>query len=178
MRYRLLNRVFDTFLFYYGWVLCLNGVSQGNVFYGLLSISLIVFYRFYRSKRRRADCLLFVFVLFLGPLSDSLYAHFGVLKYKNLQPSIAGLPPLWIFFMWALLAVNIPLFTWLKRRQYLASILGACGGPLSYLSAVRLEDAVMLKSLPLMVIIIGGVWAFFLPFLLWLEDKVTAKFSD
>jgi hypothetical protein len=166
-----LDRIINTLLFYGGWCWCLNDVARGTALYGLWSIVLIVIYQLYRSHTRKADCLFVLFVTMLGPLSDIIYVKLGLLSYHTPFHSILWLPPLWILMLWALVAVNIPLFDWLYQKWVLAALLGAIGGPLSYLSAVRLGGVSFTGPLPLTFIVIGGIWAILLPLLIWLSEK-------
>ncbi|WP_068469552.1 DUF2878 domain-containing protein [Candidatus Protochlamydia phocaeensis] len=168
---RFLNRTLNTGLFYFAWVLCLQEAASGGILYGLLTIFLIIVYHLYRSSYRKADSLLLLFVVLIGPLSDSIYKQTGLIHYHAPFHSIAWLPPLWIFLLWGLFAVNINLFSWLKKKWVLATVLGAVGGPASYLSAERLGTASLLKPMPFSLLIIGGVWAVFFPSLVWLNER-------
>jgi hypothetical protein len=168
---RLLNRVFNTSLFYGGWFLCLKEAAEENSFYGLFVILLIILYHLYRSAYRKADSLILFLVTLIGPLSDTLYSQLGILKYNHPQ-TISSLPPIWIFFLWGLFAANLNLFSWLKKRWILATLFGAFGGPVSYLSAIRMGGAQLMKPLPIACLVIGGIWAFFLPTLIWLNQHI------
>ncbi len=118
-----------------------------------------------------------IFVVLLGPLSDVFYSEMGLIKYNSHQYTLSWIPPLWIFFLWALFAVNINLFSWLKKRWVLAAVLGAIGGPMSYLSVVRLGGASLLKPLPLVVMIVGGIWAILFPGLMVLNEHFKMWFK-
>lgn len=178
MRWRFLNRVFNTFLFYFGWVLCLQEAATGDSYYGLLLVLGAVAYYLYSSSCRRADYLLLALVVLLGPLSDMLYVQLGLLKYHSGSNWESWLPPLWVFFLWGLFGANIHLFSWLNSRWWLAMLLGALGGPASYLSVLRLGGASLLKPLPLAFMTIGGMWAIFLPSFIWLNYFLKKRFRN
>lgn len=171
------DRIVSTVLFYGGWCWCLNDVSQGRPLYGLGSVLAIIIYQLYRSSSLKADLVLLGVVSVLGPLSDIFYRYLGLLDYHTPFHSLPWLPPIWIFLLWGLVAVNIPLFSWMQKKWFLAPLLGAIGGPFSYLSAVRLGGASLLKPLPLTFIVIGGMWAFFLPGLMWLDKQFKIWFN-
>ncbi|CUI16806.1 hypothetical protein PNK_1189 [Candidatus Protochlamydia naegleriophila] len=177
MQFLSFDRVFSTALFYGGWCWCLNDVALGRPLYGLGSVFAIIIYQLYRSSHPKADFSLLIVVSLLGPLSDILYSYLGLLNYHTPFHSIPWLPPLWIFLLWGLVAVNIPLFSWMHKKWFLAPMLGAIGGPFSYLSAVRLGGASLLKPLPLTFIVIGGMWAIFLPTLMWLSERFKVWFK-
>jgi hypothetical protein len=171
-----LNRIFSTIIFYVGWILCLHEASIEHSYYGLLLVLGFIAYYLYGSTCRKADYLLLGSVLVVGPLSDILYAQLGLLHYHSVHPLSSWLPPLWVFVLWGLFGTNIHLFSWLSHRQWLAILLGALGGPASYLSVVRLGGASLLKPLPLTLLTIGGIWAIFLPVFIWLNEYLKKRF--
>lgn len=170
MRNPFLNRTFSTIIFYVGWIVCLREATLEHSYYGLLLVVSFLVYFLYYSTCRKADALLLVLVLLMGPLSDILYAQLGLLYYHSMHSLSGWFPPLWVFILWSLFAANIHLFSWLKDRWWLAVLLGALGGPISYLSVVRLGGASILKSLPLTYATIGGAWAILLPLFIWLNE--------
>lgn len=176
MRWPFLNRTFSTFIFYVGWIICLKEASLEHSYYGLaLVISFIAFY-LYNSSCRKADYFLLSLVLIIGPLSDIFYERMGLLKYHSISTLTSWLPPLWVFILWGLFGANIHLFSWLYRRWWLAILLGALGGPISYLSVVKLGGASVLKPMPLTLMAIGGMWAIFLPAFIWLNAYLKKRF--
>jgi hypothetical protein len=170
--------VFSTGLFYFGWIVCLQEASTGHFFYGLLMVFAIVAYYLYHSSCRKADYLLLTLVIFIGPLSDILYSQLGLLHYHSPFYLFSWLPPLWVFLLWGLFGANIHLFSWLSKRWWLCILLGALGGPMSYLSVLKLGGASLLKPLPLAFIAIGGIWAIFFPSFIWLNDFLKKRFRD
>lgn len=174
VRWPFLNRVFSTIIFYVGWIICLKEASEPSYYGMLLVVGFLVFY-FYNSVSRKADYLLLSLVLFIGPLSDSFYAQMGLFQYHSLHTLPAWLPPLWVFVLWGLFGANIQLFYWLHHRLWLAMILGAVGGPLSYLSVVKLGAISLLQPLPLTLIAIGLMWAVFFPAFIWLNEYLKKR---
>jgi hypothetical protein len=178
VRFPFLNRVFNTFLFYFGWIVCLQEGSKGQFLYGLLIVLAAVAYYFYSSSCWKADYILLALVVLIGPLSDVLYARLGLLQYHPSTHLFSWIPPLWVFFLWALFGVNIQLFSWLGHHRLLAVLLGALSGPLSYFSVVRLGGASLLMPMSLVFLAIGLVWAIFLPSFVWLNDFLKNSFKD
>lgn len=178
MSWSILNRLFSTFFFYFAWVLCLNEAAKGKPTLGIILITLFVIYYLYTSAYRLADAILLSVVVLIGPISDVVYTKLGVLSYKSQYHLLPYLPPLWVFALWALFGVNIYLFSWLGRHFYLAMALGAIGGPLSYLSVVKLGGASLLTSLPIMLITIGVVWSIFFPCSIMLSAYLRKRFRN
>lgn len=177
MRKPFLNRTLSTAVFYIGWIACLKEASEEHSYYGILLVVSFLIYFLYTSTCRKADYLLLGLVLFIGPLSDMLYAHLGLLQYHSIHQLNSWFPPLWVFVLWGLFGANIHLFSWLKSRWWLAILLGAIGGPASYLSVIRLGGASLLKPLPLTLIAIGGIWAIFFPVFIWLNEYLKRRFQ-
>lgn len=178
MKKSILHRLFNTGLFYAGWFLSLKEVSEGKPFYGLVLVCVIIFYHWFRSHHRKADGVSLLLMTALGPLSDTLYSKFGLLAYKSHLHSIPNMPPLWIFFLWALFASNIHLFSWLKKHRMLSILFGAVGGPISYMSAIRVGGADLLQPLPIAFLAIGSLWAIILPSSMWVNEYLQKKFRD
>lgn len=177
MRWLFLNRVSSTAIFYIGWIICLREVSIKHSYYGVLLVLSFIAYYLYNSSSRKADYLLLGLVVAFGPLSDVTYAQLGLLKYHSVHSLPSWIPPLWVFILWGLFGANIHLFSWLNRRWWLAALLGAIGGPASYLSIVKLGGASLLKPLPLTFMTIGGIWTIFLPSFIWLNDYLKRRFD-
>lgn len=170
MRNPFLNRTFSTAIFYIGWIVCLQEVSKEHSYYGLVLVVCFLIYFLYYSTCLKADSLLLFLILLMGPLSDITYAHFGLLQYHSMHQLPALIPPLWVFVLWGLFGANLHLFSWLRHRLWLAVFLGAVGGPASYFSVVKLGGVSLLKPLSFTMATIGGVWAVFFPFLIWLNE--------
>lgn len=175
MRSPVLERIINTALFYFGWLLSINEAAVGKPFYGLMVVLSIICYHLYRSQYRLADLGLLLIVLVCGPLTDVFYASVGLLEYQCQMTHLAWVPPYWIFFLWGLFAVNVPLFAWLRHRRLLCMLFGAIGAPVSYMSAIRLGCATMLLPIPWFFLIVGGIWAVFLPSVIglshWLRES-------
>lgn len=172
-----INRVFSTIIFYVGWIVSLKEVDLEHSYFGFFLVLSFIAYFLYRSNCRKADYLLLALVLFIGPLSDIFYSQLGLLKYHSVKSLSSWLPPLWVYVLWGLFGTNIHLFSWLSHRWWLAILLGAIGGPASYLSVIRLGGASMLKPLPMTLLAIGGIWAIFLPMMIWCDKYLKKRFK-
>jgi hypothetical protein len=59
---------------------------------------------------------------------------------------------------------------WLRGRYWLASALGACGGPVAYYGGQRLGALQLLNNASLSLLIIAVEWAFVTPALVYLSE--------
>ena len=98
----------------------------------------------------------------------------GLLEVLQTPEGISlGVPPLWLIGLWAAFATLLPVcFRWLYNRLWLASILGAVSGTLSYVSGGKL-GALMVNGDGL--VWIAAEWGLALPLLVWLAQKGEAN---
>jgi hypothetical protein len=104
-------------------------------------------------------------------VAESLVVALGHVAYPAGQP-VAWLAPYWMVALWAELAIalNVTL-RWLKRRPLMALVLGAVGGPLSFLGGVRLGGARFVDE-PAALATLAAMWALLLPLAMWLSDRL------
>ena len=89
------------------------------------------------------------------------------------EGSALGVPPLWLIGLWAAFATLLPIcFRWLFNRLWLAAILGAVSGTVSYVSGGKL-GALMVNGDGLYWIALE--WGLALPLLVWLAQKGEAN---
>ena len=160
------RRLLHTLLFYMGWVVCLKSAALQAPWLGSIVGSSILVFHFWQSTSRWADLLSLLAVMAVGPLSDMLYLKLKLLEYTNASPQLEYMPPIWVFLLWALFGINLHLFAWMHGKRKWAILFGGIGGPISYLSAVRLGGAILLQPLPWTLFVIGLCWVILLPFFL------------
>jgi hypothetical protein len=119
-----------------------------------------------RGKQAR-----FVLVATLsGWLIDSGLTHGGVLSFPA-GGMLLGLCPLWMAALWANFAGTLHLcLDWLRGRYWLASVLGACGGPLAYYGGQRLGAMQLGSNAAISLLMIAVEWALVTPALVYLSE--------
>ncbi|MFG6413139.1 DUF2878 domain-containing protein [Roseateles sp. DC23W] len=125
-------------LFQAAWFACVLGAAHGHSRWGVLAVAAVVALTWAASNARSDELRLTALALLLGLVWDTAMLQLGLLVYASPGPLPALAPP-WILALWALFATLLsgPL-AWLQGRPLLAALMGAVGGPLSYLAAVRL----------------------------------------
>ena len=106
----------------------------------------------------------------LGTWFDSMLVAFGWVAYSTGQwhPMLA---PYWIISMWMLFATTLNLsLKWLRDRTWLAAVVGALAGPLTYVAGARL-GAIELTNLEAALAALGAGWALMLPALVALGSR-------
>lgn len=172
------KRLLHTLLFYMAWVVCLKSVALQNPWLGCLVVGSVVGFHIWQSLHRVADILTLAATVVVGPLSDMLYLHLRLLDYTHVAPHFDTIPPLWVFLLWALFGINLHLFAWMHGKWKWVLLFGGMGGPISYLSAVRLGGANLLQPLSWTVFVIGACWIVLLPFFLACSQAARSRWRS
>ena len=133
-----------------------------------LSIVLIVLH-FLVTPIPKTDMALVLLVLLIGMVIDGTLRLSGFFIFAEDRFPI----PLWLGCIWIGLAT---LFNhslgWLKKRLWLAALLGTIGGPAAYIAGGRLGAAEFNLSLPWSITILAIIWGLLVPALVWLSGKI------
>ncbi|KHL53642.1 DUF2878 domain-containing protein [Xanthomonas cannabis] len=126
------------------WLVAVSAAAHARVWPTLLVLALFAFYQLWPSRRAAGDVQLMVAGLSLGLLLDTTLAVGGWLRYAAPWPGSVLAPP-WILALWLgfALTLNHSLRS-VMQRTWLAVLLGAVFGPVSYWLAQRSWHAVEL----------------------------------
>lgn len=117
-------------LFKIGWLSCVFGRQEGLETYLPIVVLLILFvnFKFVLDFPFRSLPLYFILVA-LGIGMDLGMLELGAYKAIPEGPIFPG----WLFYLWLFFPLNFfHYFTFLDGRKWIAMIIGAIGGPLSY----------------------------------------------
>lgn len=154
----MLERLANAALFQVGWFACVLG---GNSLWLLIALLVLVIHLRWISSWA-AEGRLILSVVIIGTAVDSTLRSLGVFEFKDLSPLI----PLWLMLLWALLATTLRhCLQWSARPWWLASVLGALGGALSYYAGGRLAGVHFPYGEVPTLIGIGLLWALLFPLL-------------
>lgn len=160
-----------------GWFACVLGAAHGREFLGPLVVAVLLVLHLLRHPARVRELRLLALVMPLGLALDSGQAALGWIHYAG-RPLCGVLAPLWIAALWPLLATTFHAsMDWLRPRTALAALLGAVGGPLSYLGAERLGAVQVLPDRGTSVAGLALTWGLALPLFLLLASRSSAKDS-
>jgi hypothetical protein len=105
-----------------------------------------------------------------GWLIDSGLARAGVFSFPD-GGMLLGLCPLWMAALWANFAGVVHLcLDWLRGRYWLASVLGAFGGPFAYYGGQRLGSMQLGSNAAISLLVIAVEWALVTPALVGLPE--------
>jgi hypothetical protein len=159
-------------LFQAGWFSCVVGAAKGLPWLGLLAVGLVVTTHLTISEKPHREGRLVIFAITIGLLFDSALVTSGWLAYPNGMP-IAGLAPYWIVAMWALFATTLNVsMEWIKSNLWLASVMGAVFGPLSYMAGQRL-GALTFINFNAAIIGLAIIWAIAMPLLVIVARRLS-----
>lgn len=167
-----MSNLFNFALFQAGWFACVLGAAHGWVPLGCaLAIGLILTH-LWLTQDRKSELLLMAKGLVIGLAVDSAMAQSGLIVFAQPGP-VSAIAPVWMALLWVLLMATINhSMSWLKPRPWIASLLGAISGPLSYFAGARLGAAEILAPLEF-ALVMGAVWAILTPLLFHLSDTQT-----
>ncbi|PSS58750.1 DUF2878 domain-containing protein [Pseudomonas sp. BBP2017] len=144
-------------LFQIGWLACVFGAQRPWLLMVALAC-LAVHLRWVAQDSREWRVLLRVAAC--GWVLDTTLLHLGLFDFLGARLVL----PLWLALLWLLFASTLRYsLGWTARSWWLSSLLGAFGGPLSYLGGAKLADV----SLPLgpwpSMFLLALIWALLLP---------------
>ncbi len=166
-----MNMLVNIIAFKIGWVSSVVGVANNLPLLGPAVILLAIGIHL-AAVRRPANELLLIFLTgAIGAGIDSIMISAGWLSYPS-GMLIAGFSPYWIIAMWMLFATTFNVsFGWLKERMFLAAVLGALSGPLSYYFGAKF-GAVTLNDFTNAMIALAVGWGALMPGLLLLAKRL------
>ena len=167
MKRTLLNFV----AFQIGWFACVLSAANGLPLLGLVVVSLVVVLHVQFSEWRSHELILVCLAVVMGLVFDSLLVISGWLQYPS-GVLLPGIAPYWILAMWALFATTLNVsMSWMKGKAFLASVLGAVFGPLSYMAGQRL-GAIEFVNFQSAIIALAIIWALVMPLLVTVASRL------
>lgn len=156
------------------WLASVGGAGRGWWWAGPLALALFAAWQIPTSRWPAADLRLMAGAAVLGFGVDTLWLRLGLMEFTTALPW-PGVAPVWIVVLWMAfgLTLNHSLSS-LKRRPWLAALLGLLGGPLAYYAAEHAWGAVELGPTPTVALVALAVaWAALTPLLLMLAQRAT-----
>lgn len=166
-----MNLLVNFVAFQIGWFACVLGAAKGLPWAGVLVVLAVVALHLARVRRPLPELRLVGLAMALGLLLDSLLLATGWLSYPA-GLWLPALAPYWIVAMWALFATTLNVsMGWLRGRPLLAVLMGAVGGPLSYLAGEEL-GGIELTEPVLALSALAIAWAVAMPLLMKAAERL------
>jgi hypothetical protein len=167
---RVISKILSFLLLQLGWVACVGGAARGWFWIGPLMVAglLAAYFAFptffgANPDQRRRDLELVLALGLVGTAVDSIQSCLGLLRFEGAwHPCLC---PLWITALWLHFGTAVGTsFAGLAGRHWLATLVGAVGGPVAYGAGARLGAAQLHPQWPwLSLMVIAGVWGVLLP---------------
>ena len=157
----MLKTVANAVLFQCGWYACVLG---GDSLWLLVPIAILLVHLWLIGTWRTEGRLLMA-VFALSCVLDSALVKIGLFDFGEAGRVI----PLWLALLWPLLATTLRhCLAWTARPWWLASILGAIGGPASYVAGSHLTYVQLPLGVWPSALILAAIWAVVFTGLQWL----------
>ncbi|PWE45416.1 DUF2878 domain-containing protein [Pseudomonas prosekii] len=167
----MLERLVNAALFQLGWFACVLG---GDSLWLWVAVAVLVIHLLWISRWVDEGRLILSAVL-LGTTVDSTLRWLGVFEFTDVAPLI----PLWLMLLWALLATTLRhCLQWSAKPWWLASLLGAVGGPLSYYAGSQLAGVQFPYGQVVTLLGLGVLWALLFPALHFMAQRLAADAHD
>ncbi|MGI9233972.1 MAG: DUF2878 domain-containing protein [Woeseiaceae bacterium] len=151
-------------LFKAGWLASVFAAAASIPFAGTAVIGVAVAVHLLRSDTPGDEVRLLALAATIGFVWESLLVNAGLVQYSA-NAMLPGMAPYWIVAMWVLFATTLNVgMRWLRKSVLLAVLMGAFGGPMSFLAGQKI-GAVTFSDSSTSLFVIGLGWAVFLPLL-------------
>jgi hypothetical protein len=157
-------------IFQLAWFAAVLGAAHGMPLAGTACVTAAIGWHLWVSARPAQEARLVALACVVGLAVETAIVQQGHVAYPSGQP-VPGLPPYWMVALWGLLAIALNVtMRWLRARLWLAAVLGAIVGPLSFASGVRLGGAQFVHAEPALLTL-ALAWAVLLPALVRLSVR-------
>lgn len=160
-------------LYELGWFGCVLAAAEGRPLLALAAVIVPAAVHTALVVDRAREVALIVAAALLGAAVDTATVRLGVLSFAApLGPD--GIAPLWVVGMWAQFAIVFHFcLSWLSGRYWASAVLGAVGGPLSFMAGAQLGAVEILPPVARSAAVLAVFWSVALPALVacadWLE---------
>jgi len=153
-----------------GWFACVISAARGAAWIGVAFAIALLAVHLWRATQPIEEAKLIAGVIVIGGIWDSGLVSFGLLAYPS-SMVISGVAPVWIFLLWGMFAAQVnTTYRWLKRRIWLAPLLGAVAGPLSFRAGAALGAVQFVKPWPAALALAIG-WSVLMPAIIVLSRR-------
>jgi len=157
-------------VFQAAWFAAVLGAAHHIPLWGTVCVLAAITWHLGVSARPAQEAMLIGLACAIGFIVESAIAMQGKVSYPSGQP-VAWLAPYWMVALWGELAMALNVtMRWMKRRLWLAAVLGAIAGPMAFASGAKLGGAQIIDTTPALVML-ACAWAVSMPLLVWLSNR-------
>ena len=166
-----MSRLVNFVLYQSGWFACVLGVAWNLQWLGIgIALCLVVLHVWLASDRALQIKLGLTAAVF-GLIIDSGQLWAGVFAFPR-GSVVDWLPPPAIAVLWLQFATTFRYsMSWLSRRYVICACFGLLGAPLAFFAGERLGAIEFLSPRLVNFAILGVVWSFAVPLLVFISDR-------
>ena len=132
---------------------------------GVVAAGAVTAWHLTRATQPQRELALLAAAAVLGAIFETLLMQTSWVRFET-DVLVAGAAPNWMIALWVIFATKLDVsLRWLRRKFWLAAILGAVGGPAAYYAGARL-GALEFLATGAALAAIGIGWAILVPVLL------------
>lgn len=156
-------------LFQVGWCACVGGAATGHGLLGPIVVCGCVLLHLGCVRGAVDELRVVAAACLLGCIADSFLGLLGLVRAAPFaQGVLAGVAPVWLVALWALLATTFHSYArWLLAAPGWAVLLGAVAGPVAYGAGARWGSVHFPRGETGGLLAVAAEWALGLPLLLW-----------
>lgn len=144
-----------------GWFACVLSATAGRAWIGITVAMVLIGLHLVITARQPREVLLVLAAAAIGTATDTTLVQIGVVSFAD--HGATGFTTPWMISLWMLFATTLcHSLAWLQGRVWLAVLLGAAAGPLSYTAGAAL-GALQIQDHWYAYAAIGALWAIALP---------------
>ena len=137
---------------------------------GIAFVAALLALHLRQARQPNLELRLVVSVVVLAAPWETLLIRTGLIAYPHGALWTGFVPP-WLLALWVLFAIQVNvLFRWLRGRWWLAMMLGAIAGPLSFRAGAALGAAHISDMAAALGVLAVG-WALWMPLLVWMGER-------
>jgi hypothetical protein len=159
-------------LYQIGWFACVLGAAWHSPWLGMSIALCLVGVHFWLVTDRLIQLKLGLAAVAIGLVIDTLQLWGGVFAFSH-GTLVPWLPPLWISVLWMQFATTLRYsMRWLSGRYALSAVFGLFGAPLAFFAGERLGAVEFLPPRLVNFAILGALWSFVVPLLVYVADRL------
>lgn len=132
-----LNTVVNFVLLQMVWFALVVGVVYQHIWLGTGLVLAFMVWQLHPVNRKTNDITIVLTLMVLGLVLDSAWLQLGLISYEMQWPH-SFMAPVWIIMLWTAFGLTINhSLAWIFEYKVIGVLMGAIGGPVSYLAAQR-----------------------------------------
>ena len=163
--------LFNLLLYQVGWFACVLGVAWDRQWLGIGIALCLLGAHFCLAKDRQFQFRIVLTAGAVGIIADTAQLWAGVFDFPH-GVVFESLPPPFMTVLWMQFATTFRYsMSWLSQRYVLCAFFGLLGAPLAFFAGERLGAVEFLSPRLMHFLVLGVVWSFCVPLLVYISDR-------